>query len=267
MAILPGEWTVWDTYWASQTWVRPREDNSPWLVRGPVGLTGELWEACIPLLRSLHMLVCSWVREGRVDGQLFVQFWKTVPVCTLAWAEKMLQPHLFHDIAPHWHEGCYGQGENSLWDTEVAQTQSVSEQCGSSHRWHLDSQHIRGRPNLCLCLDCQSLHPDLYQELTQVPHALWRGKKPGQGNTVLVESSAVGQKRPEDLKQHLIRTLVTITITYTGSTSGAIYSLTLTEPLHLIPQTMQNFHTSLFCSSIATLWGKGASVGREENYT
>ena len=96
------------------------------------------------------MLVCSWVRVERVDGQLFVQFWKTVPVCTLAWAEQMLQPHLFHDIAPHWHEGCYGQGENSLWDTEVAQTQSVSEQCGGSHRWHLDSQHIRGRPNLCL---------------------------------------------------------------------------------------------------------------------
>ena len=108
---------------------------------------------------------------------------------------------------------------------------------------------------------------DLNQELTQVPHALWRGNKPGKGNTVLVESSAVGQKRPEDLKQHLIRILVTITITYTGSTSGAIYSLTLAEPLHLIPQTMQNFHTSPFCSSIVTLWGKGTSVGRGERIT
>ena len=74
VAILPGEWTVWDTYWASQTWVRPREDKLPWLVGGPVGLTGELWEACTPLLRSLHMLVCSWVRAERVDVSCLFSF-------------------------------------------------------------------------------------------------------------------------------------------------------------------------------------------------
>ena len=39
----------------------------PWLVKGHLGVTGELWEAWTSLIRSLHMLACPQGEAERQD--------------------------------------------------------------------------------------------------------------------------------------------------------------------------------------------------------
>lgn len=70
-------------------------------------------------------------------------------------------------------------------------------------------------------------------------------------------------KGPEDLKQHLIRTLVIITITYTRQHIKSNPFSDLANHYISFPNHAEFPHQPL-CSSIATLWGKGASVGRGE---
>lgn len=49
------------------TRVQHQEDEYPWLVEGPMGATGGLWEAWILLMRSVKKLAYSQNEEGGVD--------------------------------------------------------------------------------------------------------------------------------------------------------------------------------------------------------
>ena len=95
--------------------VQHREDKPPWLVGGPLRLTGRLWEAWTPLVRTTQVLACSW---GRGRGWI-EDCSSDCPVsCDYAGACPSLSQantpaHLRHLPALHWSEGCHNQGESS----------------------------------------------------------------------------------------------------------------------------------------------------------
>lgn len=120
---LGSEWLELQIEWPSPG-VLHRADESSWLTRGSLGLTGRLWEAWLCWWR-VH--ITSLPSKQGKDGEE-----KTTPVApgflekasahALTQAKHTLQYHLIHIVVQHWIWVVMTKKDAQKWDTEVTQS-------------------------------------------------------------------------------------------------------------------------------------------------
>lgn len=134
-----GDYMGWDPPWGGSSlshilatsalgeWVWLQEDESIWLAGRLVGLTGRLWEAWLPPVRTVYKLACSQ-KQGR-EGRL------TLPGVLAGFLHSpwhSAQPKLSIHTSParsaaQFHRrgrAAEAKGRAPLWGTKVAWTQS-----------------------------------------------------------------------------------------------------------------------------------------------
>lgn len=101
-----------------------REDKPPWLLEGPLGLTGGLGEAWTPLLRNMHVHegLCTGLPlgQGREGGERTAPAAAKSPTTASVRAPAKLTPRR----SVVWNLGLPRPEEKTwLWDAEVTQSQ------------------------------------------------------------------------------------------------------------------------------------------------
>ena len=144
--------------------IQHRAGKPPWLAGGPLELTGGLWEAWTPFVRSMRVLACSQGRADKVDWGLF----QWLPgFLWLPW--HMPKPELSKCFSPTYFTSQLSTRARATrtrerawpWNRETTWTWGGIWCNGDSHCWCLLRQITRSSPDLWQQLDHHSKSPDM----------------------------------------------------------------------------------------------------------